>query len=135
MKLNVLFSEMDESFNTNLSEDNQAFNADVGEVMVLHDGQNGATFIPYVSPDGFISWTNDRDLPNPVPVNIKGEQGEQGLQGVPGIQGIQGVKGDPGKDGYTPIKGTDYFTEADKTEMVSAVIAALPVYDGSVTGV
>lgn len=31
-----------------------------------------------------------------------------------------------GADGYTPVKGTDYFTEADKVEMVNAVIAALP---------
>lgn len=40
-----------------------------------------------------------------------------------------------GKDGKTPVKGVDYFTEADKAEMVSAVIAALPVYDGSVIAV
>ena len=38
-------------------------------------------------------------------------------------------------DGYTPVKGTDYYTEADKTEMVNAVIAALPKYDGEVVGV
>ena len=31
-----------------------------------------------------------------------------------------------GKDGKTPVKGTDYFTEADKQELVNAVIAALP---------
>ncbi len=40
-----------------------------------------------------------------------------------------------GKDGKTPIKGTDYFTEADKVEMVSAVIAQLPVYNGEVVDV
>ena len=31
-----------------------------------------------------------------------------------------------GKAGYTPQKNVDYWTEADKAEMVSAVIAALP---------
>ena len=31
-----------------------------------------------------------------------------------------------GADGYTPVKGTDYFTEADKTELVNLVLAALP---------
>lgn len=36
------------------------------------------------------------------------------------------IKGDPGKDGHTPVKGTDYFTEEDKTELVNAVLAALP---------
>lgn len=35
-----------------------------------------------------------------------------------------------GKDGKTPVKGTDYFTAADKAEMVNSVIAALPVYNG-----
>ena len=35
----------------------------------------------------------------------------------------------------TPIKGTDYFTKADKAEMVSAVISALPKYDGEVVAV
>ncbi len=40
-----------------------------------------------------------------------------------------------GQDGYTPVKGVDYFTEADKSEMVSAVLAALPVYEGEVESV
>lgn len=31
-----------------------------------------------------------------------------------------------GEDGYTPVKGTDYFTPADKGEIVSQVIAGLP---------
>lgn len=35
-------------------------------------------------------------------------------------------------DGKTPVKGTDYFTAADKAEMVNAVLAALPVYNGEV---
>lgn len=40
--------------------------------------------------------------------------------------------GAPGKDGKTPVKGTDYFTAADKTEIVNQVIASLPVYSGEV---
>ena len=47
----------------------------------------------------------------------------------------QGDTGPAGKDGYTPLKGTDYYTEADKSEMVNAVIAALPVYNGEVVDV
>lgn len=35
-------------------------------------GGNGATFIPTVSSEGVISWENDKGLPNPEPVNIKG---------------------------------------------------------------
>ena len=35
-------------------------------------GVKGTTFIPSVSSEGIISWTNDGDLPNPEPVNIQG---------------------------------------------------------------
>lgn len=89
----------------------------------------------------------------------KGDTGEKGSTGSPGkscthrwdgaylyvtsasgtsyanLRGAQGIAGKDGEDGYTPVKGTDYFTEADKAEMVADVIAALPVYDGSVTSV
>ena len=57
---------------------------------------------------------------------IQGDTGAPGPQGIQGIQGPKGDKGDNGADGHTPIKGTDYFTEADKQELVTAVIAALP---------
>lgn len=36
------------------------------------------------------------------------------------------LKGEPGEDGYTPVKGVDYFTESEKTQMVWDVLAALP---------
>ena len=57
---------------------------------------------------------------------IKGDKGDTGPQGIQGIQGPKGDKGDTGANGHTPVKGTDYFTEADKQELVTAVIAALP---------
>ena len=38
----------------------------------------------------------------------------------------QGPQGPAGQDGYTPIKGTDYWTAADKQEIVNDVLAALP---------
>ena len=56
----------------------------------------------------------------------KGDTGGTGPQGIQGIQGPKGDKGDTGADGHTPVKGVDYFTEADKQELVTAVIAALP---------
>ena len=34
------------------------------------DGEDGATFTPSVSVAGVISWTNDKGLENPVPVNL-----------------------------------------------------------------
>lgn len=37
----------------------------------------------------------------------------------------KGEKGDPGKDGYTPVKGKDYWTESDKVEIKSYVDEAI----------
>lgn len=36
---------------------------------------SGATFKPSVSPDGDLSWTNDKNLPNPDTVNLRGDAG------------------------------------------------------------
>ena len=36
------------------------------------DGEDGATFTPAVAADGTLSWTNDKGLANPAPVNIAG---------------------------------------------------------------
>lgn len=54
---------------------------------------------------------------------------------VVSIRGSAGLDGKDGADGYTPVKGKDYFTDAEIAEMVSSVVARLPVYDGSVTTV
>lgn len=64
------------------------------------------------------------------PQGEKGETGSQGEQGDTGEAGPQGPQGEKGADGYTPVKGVDYFTEADKTELVSGVLAALPTWTG-----
>lgn len=55
-------------------------------------GETGATFTPHVSESGVLSWTNDKDLENPVSVNIKGEKGDPST--VPGPKGDKGEKGD-----------------------------------------
>jgi hypothetical protein len=72
-------------------------------------GRDGATFIPSVSAEGVISWTNDGGLLNPSAVNIMGPAGPAGA---------------------SPVKGVDYYTEADKQEMVNLVLAALPMAEG-----
>lgn len=59
-------------------------------------GATGSTFIPTVSSEGVISWSNNGGLANPSSVNIRGPQGIQG------IAGINGKDGTNGKDGVTP---------------------------------
>ena len=79
-----------------------------------------------VGPQGPKGDTGDVGPQGPAgeqgPKGDKGDTGEQGPQGIQGPQGEQGPKGDTGDigpqgpagaDGYTPVKGTDYFTEAD----------------------
>lgn len=65
------------------------------------DGADGATFTPSVSAAGVISWTNNKGLANPTAVNIKGPAGA------------------------TPVRGTDYWTEADKAEIKGYVDEAI----------
>lgn len=59
------------------------------------DGEKGTTFIPHVSADGVLSWTNDGDLDNPESVTIKGADGE------------------------TPDL-TDYYTKSQVDELIGA---------------
>lgn len=71
-------------------------------------GEKGDTFIPSVSQEGVISWTNDGGRPNPDPVNIRGpigNTGPQGPKGETGNTGPQGLKGDPGVDGQNGADG------------------------------
>lgn len=76
------------------------------------------------------------------PQGPRGEQGPRGLTGPAGPQGMKGEKGDQGEKGergltgaagaagHTPQKGLDYWTEADKSEIISSVLAALPNASG-----
>ena len=60
---------------------------------------------------------------------VKGPKGDPGDRGEQGIQGVPGPQGNPG---YTPVRGTDYFTEADKQDLADA--AAEKVINESVVG-
>lgn len=62
-------------------------------------------------------------------LRVKNENGE--WIDVPAIVGPQGEQGPEGPAGYTPVKGTDYFTEADKTELVADVKAQIIVPSGA----
>ena len=56
------------------------------------DGSIGdaVVYTPSISSDGVLSWTNNGDLPNPSPVNIKGPQGKTGATGAQGPAGADG---------------------------------------------
>ena len=66
---------------------------------------NVNVFLPSVSEEGVISWTNRAGIENPPSVNIKGPQGERGLQGPKGDRGATGQQGPEGPQGIQGPKG------------------------------
>ncbi len=94
--------------NSDMTEDPDDLTAYIGVAVTLspeapHDytkykwcsyrGKPGAIFTPHVSEDGILSWTNDQNLDNPTPVNIKGPTGDIGPTGPTGAQGETGPAG------------------------------------------
>ncbi|MEI3089738.1 MAG: hypothetical protein V8T01_07210 [Oscillospiraceae bacterium] len=92
------------------------------------DGKRGAAgadgVTPHIGDNG--QWylgTTDTGKPSR---GVTGAKGDTGATGPQGPKGDPGEKGDPGAPGKTPVRGTDYWTAADKQEIVNSVIAALP---------
>lgn len=63
----------------------------------------------------------------------KGDKGDDGFIQFEELTPEQKeeLRGPEGPAGYTPVKGTDYFTEADKTELVADVKAQITVPSGA----
>ena len=80
------------------------------------DGKDGATYTPAVSSDGTLTWTNDQNLPNPDPVNIRGPQGPRGATGATGPQGEQGAII------YSNNGGTPLICAYDANSLLSALL-------------
>lgn len=101
------------TFDLNFERNDMRLQPVFGEVVQMK-GEDGASAYELAVKNGFegseTAWL----------VSLKGEAG------------AKGEKGDNGADGYTPVKGKDYWTETDRAQMVTDVIAALPVYNGEV---
>lgn len=55
-------------------------------------------------------------------VSIRGATGVDGTNGADGMPGAPGAKGE---DGYTPVKGVDYYTDSDKAEWSTYIASEL----------
>lgn len=55
----------------------------------------------------------------------KGDTGATGAAGKDGADGQPGTDGAPGQDGYTPVRGVDYWTSADKAEIEAYIATEL----------
>ena len=63
-------------------------------------------------------------------IDITAEQTSTGATITIGSKSVTLENGTDGRNGYTPVKGIDYYTDEEKAEMVQAVIAALPTAEG-----
>lgn len=83
--------------------------------------ETGATFTPQISKEGILSWTNDKGLTNPEPINIMGPQGVSGVYvgsgDMPADYNVQiDIDGEP----YEYV-----LTEKKQAEIVAEVLASL----------
>ena len=117
----VSMDETEQTFDASFESTEQTFNAEYDNNDPNSGGRDGISC--YHKWDGTVlivtsaSGTSEADLQGP-----KGDPGPQGERGPAGAKGDPGQDGSPGKDGAdgkTPVKGTDYWTAADKAEMVS----------------
>lgn len=89
-------------------------------------GENGGTYTPSVSNNGDLSWSNDKGLPNPETVNIKGQDGTNGKDGSSITSASSGTTTQ--QNGYTVTPVT--FNKNDGTN-VTVNISAKNGVDGT----
>lgn len=58
-------------------------------------------------------------------LKLKNEETQE-FETILAISGAEGPKGENGEDGYSPVKGVDYFTEEDILELAQLLIEQLP---------
>ena len=103
-----------------ISDKNGSKSVDVMDGKDGDDGNDGTSVtVSNVSESTASGGTNVVTFSDGKKVNIK--------------NGKDGKDGTNGTNGKTPVKGTDYWTSSDKTEMVNSVKAALPTL--TVTGI
>ena len=65
----------------------------------------------------------------PLPKGLDGVNGKDGADGKDGVNGKDGTDGKDGVDGKTPIRGVDYWTEADESAMREYIDGRLGVVE------
>lgn len=96
-------------------------------------GKNGAQGEPGpAGSDGYTPIATVTQTETGATISIQDKSGtttatiSNGAKGDKGDPGEPGPQGEQGPDGYTPVRGTDYWTAADQAQIVQDVLAALP---------
>ncbi len=101
----------------------ETFEQEVREIAENIEKHSNSVTAAYVEGDMLYIETSDgRTL---LAGDVRGEQGPKGDTGPQGPQGEKGDKGETGEAGYTPQRGTDYWTDADKAEIRAYVDEAI----------
>lgn len=124
---------------SSLNFDTRYYRRDLNELTLWYSGNGVPAFTTGVPGDFYVdtlngdiyqkgreAWEHRINLMGPEgPQGIPGVPGPDGPQGVPGPKGDPGPKGNPGPQGQpgiqgnpgrTPVKGVDYYTEAEQAE-------------------
>lgn len=120
MDFDVKFSVSDQSFNPRFGESKQTFNATYNGLQTIH-GRDGESAYEIAVKNGFEgsedAWLDslvgrpgkDGDKGDPFTYEDFTQEQLNSLKGKDGYTPIKGKDYFDGRDGYTPVKGTDYF--------------------------
>lgn len=101
-----------------------------GQTLTINTKDSGVLTMTFPKPKDGISVTGVSDKGDGTFTLLLSDGSETSavrtIKGEKGDKGNTGGKGDPGADGYTPVKGTDYWTADDKAEIVNDVLESLP---------
>ena len=93
--------------------------------------QNVALSQPLHITVGNTAYTYDGSLPVDIDMDgITPTIGENGNWYIGSTDTGEPSRGEKGDKGDMPVKGTDYWTAADKAEIVNDTLAALPTWTG-----
>ena len=95
----------------------------------LRDAIENGDFDGTPGKDGFSPIAEVTETDSGAVITITDAKGTTTATVKNGHDGIDGTAGKDGKDGKTPVKGVDYYTEAEKQEIVNSVIAAIANFD------
>lgn len=128
--LKRLIEKIKSEFSKYLKRDGLSVTAEQGdEVSVTQTSTNDRLELKFTIPKGKKGdpFTYD-DFTEEQLALLKGEKGDPGYtpqKGVDYFDGKPGKDGIDGEDGRTPVRGTDYWTEADKAEIKGYVDEAI----------
>ena len=80
----------------------------------------------------YLSENEKLNARNNIGIVGTGKDGVDGKDGYTPVKGVDYFDGKPGEDGKTPVKGEDYWTDADKQEIVEDTLGQIDIPDVSV---